>query len=202
MSIPHYNQIRFIKSVADPSQLPPDTGVEVAFAGRSNVGKSSAINVITNVHRIARTSKTPGRTQLINLFSLDPNRRLVDLPGYGYAKVPKAMQAQWQVLIGKYIEDRESLQGLILVMDIRHPLKETDWQMIEWSAANALPVHILLSKADKLKRGPALDAMRSVLKALEKYEVPVSAQLFSAFNNTGVEEAKAVLNEWLNDTAD
>ncbi len=202
MSIPHYNQIRFIKSVADPSQLPPDTGVEVAFAGRSNVGKSSAINVITQVHRIARTSKTPGRTQLINLFELDPNRRLVDLPGYGYAKVPRPMQAHWQVLMSEYMANRESLRGLILVMDIRHPLKELDWQMMEWSAAIDLPVHILLNKSDKLKRGPALDTQRSVLSALAKYEVPVSAQLFSAFNHTGVDEVKSVLNQWLNDTAD
>ncbi len=202
MSIPHYHQIRFVKSVADPTQLPPDVGVEVAFAGRSNVGKSSAINAITQVHRIARTSKTPGRTQLINLFELDPQRRLVDLPGYGYAKVPKAMQAQWQILIGEYMADRETLKGLILVMDIRHPLKDSDWQMIEWCATNDLPLHILLSKADKLKRGPALDTQRSVLKALEKYEVPVSTQLFSSFTNVGVDEARAVLNEWLNDTAD
>lgn len=202
MSTPHYNQIRFIKSVAEPSQLPPDLGVEVAFAGRSNVGKSSVINAITHVHRIARTSKTPGRTQLINLFELDPNRRLVDLPGYGYAKVPKPMQAHWQVLISAYMAHRETLQGVILVMDIRHPLKELDWQMMEWSEAYDLPIHILLNKADKLKRGPAIDTQRSVLKALEKYEVPITAQLFSAFNKTGLDEAKAVLNRWLSCSAD
>ncbi len=196
-----YTKISFLKSVADLNQLPPDLGAEVAFVGRSNVGKSSSINAITGVHRVARTSKTPGRTQLINLFELGPNHRLVDLPGYGYAKVPKPLQAQWQTLIGNYMTTRKSLAGLILVMDIRHPLKELDWQMIEWSEANEVCIHILLNKADKLKRGPALDVARSVLHALERYQVPVSAQLFSAFNHSGVDDAKAVLDRWLGASA-
>jgi len=198
MSTLRYNTIRFLKSAASISDLPEDQGAEVAFVGRSNSGKSSAINTITGVSRLARTSKTPGRTQLINFFVLDDYRRLVDLPGYGFAKVPDAIRLQWQRLIEEYLSTRHCLNGLILLMDIRHPLKDFDWQMIEWALAETLPIHILLTKSDKLKRGAAQNALLSVRKALSGYEEYVSVQLFSAFSGIGVEIAQQKLQDWFN----
>lgn len=198
MSIIHYNKIEFLKSAASLPDLPPDQGAEVAFVGRSNSGKSSAINKITGIARLARTSKTPGRTQLINFFSLDGDRRLVDLPGYGYAKVPDSVRLKWQKSIEQYLSHRNCLNGLILLMDIRHPLKDFDWQMIEWALAEQLPVHILLTKSDKLKRGAAQNTLLAVRKALSGYEDYVSAQLFSAFSGAGIDDAKHVLSDWLN----
>jgi GTP-binding protein len=198
MNILNYNRIHFLKSVAQSTGLPPDTGAEVAFAGRSNAGKSSALNTITGVHRLARTSKTPGRTQLINFFQLDGDRRLVDLPGYGYAKVPDSIRLQWEKLLSEYISQRESLKGVILLMDIRHPLKPIDWQMIEWSTSYQLPIHILLTKSDKLKKGAAKNTLLMLRKELSGYEDFITLQLFSSFSGAGVEEVHIKLDDWLN----
>lgn len=193
----NYNHITFLKSAAQFSQCPPDFGAEVAFAGRSNAGKSSALNTLTNHHRLARTSKTPGRTQLINFFMLDPERRLVDLPGYGYAKVPAAIKDKWGESIEEYIGYRVSLKGIVLLMDIRHPLKEFDWRMIEWTGTQNLPIHILLTKADKLKRGAAQNTLLGVKKKLIDHADFVSVQLFSSVSGEGIEETHSKLNEWL-----
>lgn len=198
----YYNQIRFLKSAASLATLPPDMGREVAFVGRSNSGKSSAINTITGVSRLARASKTPGRTQLINFFEFDEGRRLVDLPGYGYAKATDAARLQWQEMIEDYLGHRESLAGLILLMDIRHPLKDLDWQMITWAISDGLPVHILLTKADKLKRGAAKNAYLGVQRELSGYDDHVTVQLFSAFSGIGIEEVKQILEAWLNGDSD
>jgi GTP-binding protein len=196
MSRAIYNKAKFLLSVADLKQLPSDRGLEVAFAGRSNAGKSSALNLITNQTRLARTSKTPGRTQLINFFELMNERYLVDLPGYGYAKVPPAVKKRWEENLTRYIETRKSLQGLILLMDIRHPLTPFDQQMIEWTQYIKLPLHILLTKADKLTRGAAINTLMQVNKQLVKYE-HISTQLFSVPKRSGVEEVWQKLNDWL-----
>ena len=180
------SQTRFISSAARPSDFPEDEGVEIAFAGRSNCGKSSAINAITGRRSLARTSRTPGRTQLINFFELAPARRLVDLPGYGYAKVSEEKRMYWRDLIGAYFARRRSLAGLVLIMDARHPLKDLDWQMVE--QAGALPLHVLLSKADKLGRSESVETLRRVTGELGRR---ASVQLFSAVNGLGVEEARA-----------
>ncbi len=195
---PAYNRAKFIISVAALSQLPVEQGREVAFAGRSNAGKSSAINTLTNIRGLAHTSKTPGRTQLINFFELDEERRLVDLPGYGYAKVPEKMKRQWQELLESYLQQRECLIGLVLVMDVRHPLTEFDHQMLAWAEAVTMPVHILLTKSDKLKRGPASSTLLKVKKTVqEQYQIPVTAQLFSSLKRQGVEQVHQCLDEWL-----
>lgn len=150
MNILHKAQ--FLKSAAQLSQLPNDNGIEIAFAGRSNAGKSTAINVLTGIKGLAKTSKTPGRTQLINLFAIDDQRRLVDLPGYGYAAVPQAVKERWQQTLSRYLQNRQCLRGLILLMDIRHPLTEFDQHIIQWATSAKLPIYILLTKADKLAR--------------------------------------------------
>lgn len=199
MNTLNYNNISFLKSAAEISHLPPDSGAEVAFAGRSNAGKSTAINIITGIGRLARVSKTPGRTQLINFFELDPQRRLVDLPGYGYAKVPEAVRLRWQRVLEQYLIERKSLRGLILLMDIRHPLKEFDCQMIEWSVAQELPMHILLTKADKFGRGAAQNILWNIRKQLIPYEEYVSIQLFSGLKKFGVEDVHLKLDEWFQD---
>jgi GTP-binding protein len=191
-----YSGIRFLLSVPRPQQAPHDAGVEVAFAGRSNAGKSSALNALTGRKALARTSKTPGRTQHLVFFALDDQRRLVDLPGYGFARVPEAIQRQWGEAMAEYLQQRESLAGLILLMDIRHPLTDYDWQMIEFCRHAELPVHILLTKADKLKRGPAQNTLLSVRKQLADYP-QASVQLFSATKKLGMEEALNVLSDWL-----
>jgi len=196
MGIINYNHIEFLKSAHTINQLPPDTGLEVAFAGRSNSGKSSALNAIAGVHRLARTSKTPGRTQLINFFQLDQRHRLVDLPGYGYAKVPDTIKLHWEKVLSDYIMQRESLKGIILLMDIRHPLKPLDWQMIEWTGSQNLPIHILLTKADKLKKAAAQTVLVKLIKELSGYEELVSLQLFSAFNGQGIEQVHQKIDEW------
>jgi len=194
-----YHRARFALSVAKLSQLPPDEGFEVAFAGRSNAGKSSAINKITGQNALARTSKTPGRTQLINYFTLDEQRRLVDLPGYGYAKVSIDIKRRWQETMERYLSVRRSLKGLILLMDVRHPLKEVDRQLLTWCWQVGMPVHVLLTKADKLNRGPAQTVLLQVRRELEDNAPPgtTSVQLFSALKGTGTEEAYVVLNRWL-----
>ncbi len=194
---PLYRRAHFLLSAPDSRQLPPDTGREVAFAGRSNSGKSSALNAITGQGSLARTSKTPGRTQAINVFPLDDELRLVDLPGYGYAKVPESVREHWRRALPRYLETRRSLRGLMLVMDVRHPLTEFDRQMLAWCGAAGLPVHVLLTKSDKLGRGRGLDALRSTRAALEAQFPGASAQLFSATKAMGIDEAHARLDEWL-----
>jgi GTP-binding protein len=190
----NFQNARFLTSVPEARLAPPDTGAEVAFAGRSNAGKSSALNSITRQRSLARTSKTPGRTQQINFFGLGADRRLVDLPGYGYAKVPQTMKDKWQRHLAEYLRTRHSLRGLVLLMDCRHPLTEYDRSMLSWSAEAGLPVHILLTKADKLKRGQAATALLQVRKALDG---AATVQLFSALKRQGTDEACDVLENFL-----
>lgn len=194
---PIYHQARFLTSAARLDQSPPDEGHEVAFAGRSNAGKSSAINALCQQKSLARTSKTPGRTQLLNFFALDEEHRLVDLPGYGYAKVAERIKLQWQAELAAYLEKRQSLRGVILLADVRHPLKEFDLQMLEWSDKMQLPVHILLTKADKLKRGAATSSLLQVKRLLKEMPGEHSVQLFSALKRQGIDQAHAVLDRWL-----
>jgi GTP-binding protein len=185
---------KFVLSANSGGQFPPDTGAEVAVAGRSNAGKSSAINVIVNRRQFARTSKTPGRTQLVNFFELRTGQKLVDLPGYGFAKVSEAMRRHWGQLMQEYFESRHCLNGLILVADIRRQLTDFDRQMIEFADAVSLPVHVLLTKADKLKRGKAATALLQVRKELGGRG---SVQLFSALTRQGEGEAREVLERFL-----
>jgi GTP-binding protein len=191
-----FSQIRFHMGAHSLKQLPPDTGREVAVAGRSNAGKSSAINAITGRRNLARTSKSPGRTQQINFFDIDPDRRLVDLPGYGFARVSQAQQRHWQQTLPRYLQ-RRSLQGLLMIMDSRRPLTELDRQMLDWSLQTGIPVHILLTKADKLSRAQAGQALKQVEAALVESPVPVTVQLFSARKPLGVDEARKRLLRWL-----
>ncbi len=195
----NYQTARFLTSAPTLAQCPPDSGAEVAFAGRSNAGKSSAINTLTRQKALARISKTPGRTQLINFFTLgdDADRRLVDLPGYGFAKVPEQVKLEWQRHLSDYLQRRASLRGLVLVMDVRHPLTEFDQTLLGWADDKAMPVHILLTKADKLKRGAAASALQQVRSRLQEWEDLVSIQLFSSLKGQGVEEAHARLDAWL-----
>jgi GTP-binding protein len=189
----------FLQSASQLSNAPPDLGSEVAFAGRSNAGKSSAINTLTGNRKLARTSRTPGRTQLINFFSLSDNQRLVDLPGYGYAKVPLKMKREWNRHMAAYLQRRESLRGLILLMDIRHPLTDADEQMIGWAAAAQMPVHVLLTKADKLKRGPAKSTLLGVQARLLEFGNLATAQCFSSLKGDGLPELRKKLTAWLTD---
>jgi GTP-binding protein len=192
-----YAKAVFLKSAAKVNQLPNDTGFEVAFAGRSNAGKSSALNCLTGIKALARTSKTPGRTQLINLFSLDEERRLVDLPGYGYAKVALHVKQEWQKNLAHYLEVRDSLKGLVLLMDIRHPLKDLDQTMVDWALNNNLPVHILLTKADKLSRSEVKNTLSKVKRHYQLAENLISVQAFSSPKREGVEELITQLNLWM-----
>lgn len=191
-----YRQAHYTISATQLSELPFDRGIEVAFAGRSNAGKSSAINTITEQKSLARISKTPGRTQMINFFAMDNDRALVDLPGYGYAKVPEKMKIRWQQTLGKYLESRQSLRGLMLMMDIRHPLKEFDIQMVKWANNAELDVHILLTKSDKLKNGAAMATLHSVNTKLKEQNLVAGVQLFSSLKRTGKEEAITQLDSW------
>jgi GTP-binding protein len=191
-----YANAEFLLSVPHPKQAPEDEGFEVAFAGRSNAGKSSALNTITGRKSLARTSKTPGRTQHLVFFRLDEHRRLVDLPGYGYAKVPEAMKLKWQQAMQTYLAERQALKGLVLIMDIRHPMTDFDQMLIEWCVHHQLPVHILLSKADKLKRGAAKNTLLKLNRDLTGVD-GVTVQLFSSLKRDGVEEAQQKLDEWL-----
>ncbi|EPC00053.1 GTP-binding protein YsxC [Litchfieldella anticariensis FP35 = DSM 16096] len=199
MSRLNYQTARFLTSAPTLAQCPPDLGCEVAFAGRSNAGKSSAINALTQQKALARTSKTPGRTQLINFFSLagDDACRMVDLPGYGFAKVPEKVKLEWQRHLAEYLRERQSLRGLVLVMDVRHPLTEFDEMMLGWADDKDMPVHILLTKADKLKSGAVKNALQQVRSRLRDWEDLVSVQLFSALKRQGVEEAHERLDDWL-----
>ncbi|SDS37330.1 cell division checkpoint GTPase YihA [Pseudomonas asplenii] len=190
-------QSTFMLSAAKVDQCPDDAGFEVAFAGRSNAGKSSALNTLTHAS-LARTSKTPGRTQLLNFFKLDDERRLVDLPGYGYAKVPIPLKQHWQRHLEAYLGSRESLKGLILMMDVRHPMTDFDRLMLDWSIASGMPMHILLTKADKLTYGAAKNTLLQVQAEIRKgWGQAVTIQLFSAPKRQGLEEAYTVLADWL-----
>ena len=178
-------------------QLPPDSGAEIAFAGRSNAGKSSALNSICDQQGLARTSKTPGRTQQLVVFPLDDTHRLIDLPGYGYAKVPEAMRVHWRGVIDAYLRTRDSLKGLVLVMDSRHPLREFDRQMLGFASATGRKSLCLLTKADKLSRSESLRTLKEVRKELETLAPGAQAQLFSSLNKSGVDEARTTLADWL-----
>ncbi|MCB1921339.1 MAG: YihA family ribosome biogenesis GTP-binding protein [Candidatus Competibacteraceae bacterium] len=192
-----YQTVHFLNSVNEFGQLLPDIGREAAFAGRSNAGKSSALNLLTGQRQLARVSKTPGRTQMINFFEVEPDRYLVDLPGYGYAQVPEAIRRHWGALLERYLRERQALCGLLLLMDIRHPLTDLDQRMLDCCVARELPAHILLTKADKLSRGAAGAALQQVRKALKTDYLHATVQLFSATTRQGVEEAHARLDEWL-----
>ena len=189
----------FLQSASAIENAPADLGWEVAFAGRSNSGKSSAINTLTGQNKLARTSRTPGRKQRINFFALSDSQRLVDLPGYGFAKVPLAVKKKWNQQLERYLQHRQSLRGLVMLMDIRHPLTGPDQQMLGWAITAAMPVHILLTKADKLKRGPAQNTLLSVRKQLASHAELVSVQLFSSLKGVGVDALGRQLNQWLTD---
>ena len=193
-----YTNTQFVKSAAKLSQCPMEIEREVAFAGRSNAGKSSALNRLTGNKKLARTSKTPGRTQLINYFQIgDKPLALVDLPGYGFAKVPLAVKNEWQRELGNYLQKRDPLVGLVLLMDIRHPMKEFDMAMLDWAIEAGMPVHVLLTKADKLKRGPAQSTMLQVKKAVKHLGDQVTVQTFSSLTGDGIDVLKKRLDLWL-----
>ena len=195
--MPLFQKAVFLKTVANLNDMPFDSQREIAFAGRSNAGKSSAINTLANHSRLAFVSKTPGRTQHLNYFTLDEGKYFVDLPGYGFAKAPEEIRSQWEGLLAPYLRYREPLVGLVLIMDSRHPLTELDLQMLDWFAQTGKPIHILLSKADKLTRQEQAVAMRNVREAMAEIGDSCSLQLFSSLNKMGVAEAEIVLGGWL-----
>lgn len=195
--MPLFQKAVFYTTVANLRDTPADSLREIAFAGRSNAGKSSAINTLANHTRLAFVSKTPGRTQHLNYFTLDEGKYFVDLPGYGFAKAPEEIRSQWEVLLAPYLRFRLPLVGLVLIMDSRHPLTELDLQMLDWFAQTGKPIHILLSKADKLTRQEQAVAIREVQTVLAKIGDNCSVQLFSSLKKTGVAEAEAVLGGWL-----
>ena len=187
---------RYLMGAAKLDQLPPDIGVEVALAGRSNAGKSTALNAIADQKGLAKTSKTPGRTQLINLFMIDESNRLTDLPGYGFAKVSKDQKAEWQKTLSRYLQERECLKALVVFMDIRHPLKETDKQMVQWAVTANIPVHVVLSKADKLKSGARKAALVNAKSRLDRINENITIQAFSATSKLGLEELILKIASW------
>jgi GTP-binding protein len=189
----------FVNSAPDIRHLPGDKGIEVAFAGRSNTGKSSALNTLTNQKRLARTSKTPGRTQLINLFEVEEGHRLVDLPGYGYAEVPEEMKRKWQCALGEYLQMRNCLKGLVVLMDIRHPLKNLDQHMIQWAVDVGTPLLVLLTKADKLSSCARKAQLNMVRKALLPFMYDIQVEAFSATKKIGVDKLSQKLNIWFNE---
>ncbi|WNO09220.1 ribosome biogenesis GTP-binding protein YihA/YsxC [Teredinibacter sp. KSP-S5-2] len=201
MSGINFRNAQFLISSPSLADCPEEGGAEVAFAGRSNAGKSSAINTLTQNGKLARTSKTPGRTQLINFFTFDQSgqQRIVDLPGYGYAKVPLEQKKKWQKHLSTYLYERKSLKGLVLLMDIRHPMQEFDTMMINWAAEAEMPVHVLLTKSDKLKRGAAKSTLLQFRKSISEANISdlVSGQLFSSLKKEGIQELEEVLNRWL-----
>jgi len=192
-----YNTASFVTSAPDITKLPADTGIEVAFAGRSNAGKSSALNALTD-QKLARTSKTPGRTQLINTFDLADvdDMRLIDLPGYGFAKVPIEMKKKWQKSLGEYLQKRQSLKGIVILMDIRHPLKDLDRDLINWAIGSEIPVLALLTKADKLKQGPRKSQVLQVRRELSTLDGDITVHAFSSLKGTGLPEVAKKLDEW------
>lgn len=192
----HYQNTQFITSAPDIRHLPEDFGVEIAFAGRSNAGKSSALNRLTNQKSLAKTSKTPGRTQLINLFSVAPGCTIVDLPGYGFAQVPLEMKKKWQKALGEYLQKRESLKGLVVLMDIRHPMKDLDQDLIHWAVDSSIPVQVLLTKADKLKSGARKAQLTKICDLAIGFGGEVYVDLFSSQNGIGVDALRARLDSW------
>tara|TARA_B100001059_G_scaffold61828_1_gene57620 strand:- start:143103 stop:143741 length:639 start_codon:yes stop_codon:yes gene_type:complete len=192
----NYQQASFLTSAPDIKALPTDNGIEVAFAGRSNAGKSSALNTLTRQNSLARTSKTPGRTQLINTFTFAENKRLIDLPGYGFAKVPLAVKEKWQKSLSQYLEKRQSLQGLVVLMDIRHPLKDLDQQLVHWAVQSDLPVLILLTKADKLGSGARKKTLLEVREASLAFMGDVTVHMFSSLTKLGMDEFEQTLDNW------
>lgn len=193
----YYTKAKFLTSAPDIRHLDQSSGIEVAFAGRSNAGKSSALNTLTRQKNLARTSKTPGRTQMINVFELEEDKRLVDLPGYGFAKVPLAMKIKWQKSLGEYLEKRECLKGLVVLMDIRHPLKDLDQDLIRWAVSANIPVLCLLTKADKLKSGKRKAQLMMVREAALAFMGDVTVHAFSSLNRLGLPELEKTLNAWL-----
>ena len=193
----NFTDTQFIKGAHTLQQCLPDNGREVAVAGRSNAGKSSALNVITGIKGLARTSKQPGRTQQINYFELGDRQYLVDLPGYGYAKVPPKVRQHWDETLSAYFETRQSLEGLVVIMDIRHPMKELDQQLIEWVTDIGIPTHCLLTKSDKLSKGQAASAKQKTQALLALIDPDISVQLFSALDHRGVDEAREKIQHWL-----
>ena len=192
----HYQNTHFITSAPDIRHLPADEGIEIAFAGRSNAGKSSALNRLTNQKSLAKTSKTPGRTQLINLFKVTDGCHIVDLPGYGFAQVPLEMKQKWQRSLGEYLQKRACLQGLVVLMDIRHPMKDLDQQMIAWAIESRIPVQVLLTKADKLKSGARKAELLKVRQLAATFGGDVQVDLFSSLKGIGVDQLRAKLDEW------
>jgi len=197
-----FSRATFFTTVNHLRDLPLHGGLEVAFVGRSNAGKSSAINTLANHTRLAYTSKTPGRTQHLNYFDLGDNRFLVDLPGYGYAKVPPAIKAHWEGLLSEYLQTRSALCGLVIIMDVRHPLTELDEKMLDWFALTGKPVHVLLTKSDKLSRQQATATLNRVKSYLAENYPLCSVQLFSSLKKMGTDEAEAVIAKWFADPSD
>ncbi len=195
-AIINYQKATFLTSAPDIKALPADTGIEVAFAGRSNAGKSSALNTLTRQNGLARTSKTPGRTQLINTFALAENQRLIDLPGYGFAKVPLAVKEKWQKALSEYLIKRQSLKGIVILMDIRHPLKDLDQDLIHWAVQSDLQVLLLLTKADKLSPGPRKKVLLEVTEASMAFMGDVTVQVFSSLTKLGLPELEQKLDQW------
>ena len=190
---PYQNAV-FIKSASLLSQLPPDEGIEVAFAGRSNAGKSTLLNLVTHQKGLAKTSKTPGRTQLINTFEFAPQKRLIDLPGYGFAKVPQSVKANWQKTLSLYLQKRDSLRGLVVLMDSRHPMKDLDCQLIEWACESELDIHCVLTKSDKLSYSEKLNILRAVQKEIPFTNIEV--QTISAMDKSGLDILEKKLDFW------
>ena len=194
----NFRKVHFVTSAPDIRHLPNDGGIEIAFAGRSNAGKSSALNALTQQRQLARTSKTPGRTQLINLFRVEDNLHLVDLPGYGYAEVPEEMKRKWQRALGEYLQKRNCIKGLVVLMDIRHPLKELDQQMVQWAVDVELPVLILLTKADKLASGARKAQLNMVREAILPFQGDIQVEIFSSLKKIGIDKLRLKLDEWFN----
>lgn len=193
----NFNQAKFVTSAPNIRAMPADQGIEIAFAGRSNAGKSSALNTLTRQKNLARTSKTPGRTQLINVFDVAEERRLIDLPGYGFAKVPEAVKLEWQKSLSEYLQKRESLKGLVVLMDIRHPLRDLDQHLIQWAVDCDIPVLGLLTKADKLKQGARKATVLKCREASMAFCGDVRIEAFSSLKGTGLDILQRTLGEWL-----
>ncbi len=193
----NFKNAKFSTAFSANSKPPEDRFIEVAFAGRSNAGKSSSLNTLTGQKKLARTSSKPGRTQQINFFGLDDKRFLVDLPGYGYAAVSKSLKEEWQGLMEGFLRSRQSLRGVVIIMDIRHPLKDNDIQMIEWCDERALPMHIVLTKADKLKKNKINQTLFAVKKEIQDVKTDISVQVFSSETSLGLPELRAKLDEWM-----